>query len=546
MESRKQFLTRSLCFLDEDLQNSFLNIRQKCFIITKFDILYLPIDRPRSLAEFLEEQKQKFLYRNPDFSSANEMIFNAVKKISVYSTEKFIRLNISGSILDKDENYSAKILPYTHEAVIRTHLKHIGKFIRLIDYMVIHSKTLLAINLYSKMLNYISVSPFEKNPKKQKVLFILDTNFTGTLIHFSPDFETICTTLIKILKKCVKLILSSSLLADMHEFSKYIISLTEFDENSLTSDLNLEDLLNKNSEIINSEAAIKTCMNKYFESITEYFKSWQPYLKQFTNNKQLKISKFKTLGIEGLSKVIEKYKKQSGVFSQLPDMMDIDIIRTNLALIKNKLMPSPIACIEKLQKLFPDLAEERGCLLLNELLSINKKLFMVPSNIHEYIAHVEQVKQVEEKSENVALRVLDFKDFLELLETHNMTISLNLKEKSTEISKAYEKMRNRLNYIYMRSESEKKKFITILKSELKKVKNRLEDANKKLENEKFKNKASAPVTVLDMLNDMSLEVNELFSDTQSFMSYQDLLGLPRSNFSAVENLKTVFELNYSV
>ena len=98
----------------------------------------------------------------------------------------------------------------------------------------------------------------------------------------------------------------------------------------------------------------------------------------------------------------------------------------------------------------------------------------------------------------------------------------------------------------MRSESEKKKFITILKSELKKVKNRLEDANKKLENEKFKNKASAPVTVLDMLNDMSLEVNELFSDTQSFMSYQDLLGLPRSNFSAVENLKTVFELNYSV
>ena len=146
----------------------------------------------------------------------------------------------------------------------------------------------------------------------------------------------------------------------------------------------------------------------------------------------------------------------------------------------------------------------------------------------------------------MALRVLDFKDFLELLETHNMTISLNLKEKSTEISKAYEKMRNRLNYIYMRSESEKKKFITILKSELKKVKNRLEDANKKLENEKFKNKASAPVTVLDMLNDMSLEVNELFSDTQSFMSYQDLLGLPRSNFSAVENLKTVFELNYSV
>ena len=546
MSNCSYFLTKNLCYLDEDLQETFLNIRKKCYIISRFDILDLPLERTRSLTEFKEEQKRKAKYRRPDFKKINDGIFANLKVISAFSTDKFVKSNVSRTLLDKDEIYSAKALPYTHEAILRSHLQHIGRFIRLVDYMVIQSKVTHCMHAYTRIDNYLKRIPNEKFNKKKKILFGLDAYFTGLLIHFTPEIDEIRRVIKKAMEKLQSFVCSFSFYSRMHDFYKYVQSLTEFEENFVEDDLSIENIISINQEIEDSQVSIEKSFDYYIDAVEEFAKSWQPYLKQYTNNKQLKTNKFKTYGIEGLSRVIEKYNNQAGVFTKLPEIVEIEIFRLDLRAIKDKLMPSPLSCIEKLQKILPDLALERGSLLLNELMAINKHLFMVPSNIHEYISHIEKVKQVEEKSDNVALRVMDLKEFIQLLEHHIMQVSADLEEKSVYISKEYEKMRNRLNYIYMRSESERQKFLRILKSETRRVDQRLEQINEKLSAEMFKNPSSLPSTVISALTSMQEEVSELYQDSQNFIHYQDILGLPRSNFSGVENTKLTFDLNFSL
>ena len=272
MENRKQILTKHLCFLDEDLRESFLNIRQKCYILTKFDMLDLPLDRTRTITEFQEEQNHKSRNRRPEFKNIHDVFFNTLKSICLFSTEKFTRENISGSILDKDENYSIKALPYTHEAVLRSHLQHLGKFIRLIDYMIIQSKILLCINFHSKLFHYINQFSSEK-VKRNKVIFMLNANFTGVVIHFIPEIDDIKQILKKSLKRWMKYIFSFGLYAEKQEFSKYIRSLTEFEEQFAATDLSVESIANLNQEIGDYEIALANCMDRYSEVINEFSKS---------------------------------------------------------------------------------------------------------------------------------------------------------------------------------------------------------------------------------------------------------------------------------
>ena len=282
------------------------------------------------------------------------------------------------------------------------------------------------------------------------------------------------------------------------------------------------------------------------QEIHEFSRTWQTHFKQFSQNKQFKIKKLRDFDVLSLSHTFEKYQKQLKTFRSLPDHTLISIFKLDLTEIKNKLIPSSIEIIENLRKFLPNLANSKANSLSSVLNSFNSKLFSVPKDIHEYIVLLNGIKQVEENVESVALSVLDLKDFIEMLEFHHIGVSSELKDKSAEISKSYEKMRNRLSYLYMRYESDKAKFTRILRNEIKNVKPRLETIQELLENKDFKNIHSDPNAVLDTLKSATNDVESLYKDAQDLTAYQDTLSIPRTNFDLVKITTKHFQTLFSL
>lgn len=545
MENIKQYLLKTLSFLNTDLQEPLLNIRQKCYLVIKTDMLGLTYERPRALVEFMEERQQVLNLRSLDLKSLYESIAINLKNTCAQSTEKFIKNNITGNILDKIENYSIKVLPYTHEAVLRSQLKRLGRFIKLIDFMLTQSKLMLSHNICEKLYKYIKISDTERINQKAKILFLLESNFTEKTIFFTPGLDSIKENLQKTLKDSLDFIFSFPLLIEAHDSSKYLLALYEFTEDYKETDLNVEYKMRSNQELDFYNNLIGDCLDGYFSNIRELSTTWQPYIKQFNSNRQLKLSKLKNYDARGFDRVIEKYKKQVGVFCDLVETVDLDVFRINFKPIKSKLVPSPAACLEKIENFLPELVSEKSGILRNDISSINQKLFKVPANIHEYIIHIQEIEQIGQNSENIALQILYLREFIELLQNCKI-LNINLKEDFAEIIKIYEKMKSRLSFLYMRSESEKAKFIRILKTETKKVEKRLEVIKNTLENPMLKDVNSPSLVMIGILDKINQNMLELYNDTKKFIIYQDLLGLPRSNFSAVETTKAKYDITKSL
>ena len=545
MEQRKVYLKRNLASLHPDYQSIFLQIRQKCFIVSKLDMLDLQTDQTRTLEQFRIDSKAKARNKKKDLASLYDGIYLTLRSLCSSTTDKFIHSNITGSILDKEENIGSKVLPYTHEAVMRNHMQLLGKFIKLVDYVVLEAKIFLCVQFYAKVLQFLRVSMRELN-KSSRAVFVVFSVFDGKEMRVLPYVQEFVKVAWRGIKRCTKYVFASKFFSDCTEFAIYIKALNEFSSDIVLEAMKPEQILLKSGDIHNNRVKIDKLIESYHKEMQDFIASWQPNIKIYQSNISMKVEKFRKMDIQSIFHSIEKLKRQMRDLQKLPDNSFIGIFKVDLEAIKGKLLPSPSECLSKIQSYLPELAMSKSKLLLSDLVSINLKLFQVPSNIHEYISISEDIKEIEEKSEKIALLVMDLKDFIDLMEKNYISVPLDLKDKSAEISKIYEKMRNRMNYLYMRYETDKAKFIKMLRNETKNIEPRLESIVKQLDNPIFVYKDSVPGKMVELLKPISTSLEQLHKESEDFIRYQDILGIPRNNFEAVGKIRLNFSILYSL
>jgi dynein heavy chain len=545
IDQRKSFLRRNISYLNKDFQGIFLEIRQKCFIISKLDMLDLVLDHTKSLDQFKQDQKSKAHQKSKDLYSINDSIFFNLRSLCSSTTDKFIHSNITGSILDKEENLGSKVLPYTHEAVMRNHLQHLGKFIKLVDFMMLEAKLFLCENFYLKFFNFFRLSLRDLN-RSGRAVFLIYSEFDGISVRTNPNVAEFTSAAWKAVKRVTKYVFNKKFFSDATDFGVYLKALHEFSSDIVPEAINPELILMKNEEIKENKGKIERLMEKYEKDIQDFIKSWKPFIQIYQNNSSLKVQKFRKSDIQNIFHHLEKFKKQMKDFQNLPENSIIGIFKFDLESIKSKLLPSPVECLSKLQSYLPELAMERANHLHSDLIKSNLKLFQVPSNIHEYISISEDIKHIEEHSEKIALKVMDLKDFIEMMEKHYISVPIDLKDKAAEISKTYEKMRTRMNFLYMRYETDKAKFIKMLRSETKNVEPRLEIIEKQLDNPIFVYKDSAARKMVELLTPISKSLKQLYRESEDFIRYQDILGIPRNNFESVGKVRKMFKILFSL
>jgi len=80
--------------------------------------------------------------------------------------------------------------------------------------------------------------------------------------------------------------------------------------------------------------------------------------------------------------------------------------------MKKFLVPSPTRCLTKIEDLLPELAKQRGDLLIEQMSTAHRALANAPQNVDEYIVYAKFLKETDEKMGEYSTRYGDLKDLM--------------------------------------------------------------------------------------------------------------------------------------
>lgn len=105
LENRKNFLNKELFILDQKLRSPLLNIRQLSFQISRWELISVISDEPRTIEKFNEDQEVKRVDTSEELQKLEKKIRKIVFDACHKSYESFLDENrISTNLADDDGN----------------------------------------------------------------------------------------------------------------------------------------------------------------------------------------------------------------------------------------------------------------------------------------------------------------------------------------------------------------------------------------------------------------------------------------------------------
>lgn len=109
---------------------------------------------------------------------------------------------------------------------------------------------------------------------------------------------------------------------------------------------------------------IKKYIDKAFENVNEFFKSYRPYLLAYWQNEQINFSLLRDVRlnnpVETMTALAERFLRQRDEFKELlPDTREVGMIKVECKEVKRMLDPQPIEYFAELQKMLPNIIKKR-------------------------------------------------------------------------------------------------------------------------------------------------------------------------------------------
>ncbi|CAG9323486.1 unnamed protein product [Blepharisma stoltei] len=554
MTERSQFLEHELFILDNKLRDPLLNVRHQSWKILRFDLLDLNFDNVRTIEQFNAAQDTKRIAVGDELEDLETNIKNLVSISCKESLEAFRRENKTtvndeegrkGVNEDADPflvgDISNKQMPYTQEAIIRTHYKRLAKFIRLCDYQIIDAKMSLSIQSAQKVLKVITFDYDQKDKKpnmqrrQQSPLLVINADFELRNIFYEPDNEAVKVAIDDAILRGLTMLLNNYMLVSVPEFERYTKALEEFEEKPVDEDFDLLQMIVNDDIIKRIGIEIKDGIDRSFRALIKFSLHLIPNLDIYMQNYEMNVERYRDAEIEEIKKAIDEYLRQMQEFKTMKEEEDVGIFQLHVQNIKRKLIPSPNQCMEKIEGLLPEIALDSAMKLTKVLGEYNNNIKGVPKTVEEYIYILKHMKEIENNLQDITNRTNDLKDLMQLMETYSIKFTDLNKRKYNETLTSLDALRTKMQAFYERGENDKTKFTRMLRDSAHSVDKRNNDIKELLKDEMFANKDANKDTVIEILTELGEKVTKLVQDTKDFRNYYLELEMEPKEYPEVED-----------
>ncbi|OMJ88621.1 hypothetical protein SteCoe_9401 [Stentor coeruleus] len=560
MDERGKFLQSELFILDEKLRTPILSLREKIWDMFRFDFFDLTCDKVRTIEGFINDQEKRRKYCTQNLDILQKKIKSDISTSCRNSLEAFRNesknTNDDGNKKPQDDeenqlitgDFNNKIMPFTQDAIIRTHYKRLIKFIRFCDYQIIDAKINLCHQMHIKIKSTLGLSNTDKDKKltrrKSQPLFIIKCYFKDHILCFDPTCDNIKNMIYDTTVKGLEILLNNYMLANSSEFIEY--------HNDDSEGLIIEEEFDLLQMMINDEIIkqahndIKNNIELSFSKMNRQAQGLKPYVDVYYKNLNIRVEELEGEDIEEIKKVIIEYKRQEEDFNELKEIQDIGIFQLNIEDLKNTILPSPTECLNKINLFLPEVAFESATKLTTILIEANRNLKGNPRKVDDYVYILKNVRDIECQFQDLTNKVNDLKDLMQLLEIFCIPYDDNLKRKYNETLSALDSLKQRLQSFYERAENDKIRFTRELREKIINVDKRAVELKEKLKDERLANKDSLASEMIQIMNNYGEKVDILIADAKAFNDYQQELEIEPKNFVLVYEVQKDFQRKYDM
>ncbi|KAF6103026.1 dynein axonemal heavy chain 6 [Phyllostomus discolor] len=443
----RESLQKNLFIVNRYLRPALLKINELCYRLSFMRLCYIEKGHTYTLQEFKATQVIRLEEVTKILEEFRNEAKNVVRKAcrTALSAAGFVpddcaryddyKVQDSGGLIELPAYSDSEKMTYTEQANKRHHCMRLTCFIRLNDYLIESTMHVLTVNSVNLLLNYLTdklkrtppadviqkwiteekpevtdkkgVAVMEKQEEDESLIpmFLTELILTVQSLLFEPSLDDFLECLSGAINQFQNTVLSVPTLVPDTYFdaftSPYINN--KLEEKTCGFGPSLSAVFDDDKNFHTIIFQIKETIKAAFESAQLYAATFEKFQLFFRENESLDLQalKLQEPDVQFFSEQLEKYHRQHKDAIALRPTRNVGLLLIDTKMLKEKLIPSPLRCLEVLNYMLPCQSKKKVDAIISEAQDAEYKLEFAPTTTIEYVNSLIFLDEIQERIESL-------------------------------------------------------------------------------------------------------------------------------------------------
>ncbi|EGV93207.1 Dynein heavy chain 6, axonemal [Cricetulus griseus] len=592
--SCRKALQKNLFIVNPYLRPALLKINEMCYQLSFMGLCYIEKFHTYTLQEFKAVQivrLQEVTERLDDFRNEAKDVVRRSCRFALRAAgfipddcvfepyEDYFKVNIANLVeapFDLPTYGESEKMSYTEQASKRHHCMRLTCFIRLNDYLIQNTLHVLTVNSASSLLNYLtdklkrtpSAEIIEKWITEEKAevaekkgaplvekqeedeslipMFLTELILTVESLLFEPSLDDFLDGISGAINHFQNTVLSVPNLVPDSYFnaftSPYINKKVE--EKTCGPGPSLSSVLEDDRNFLTIILQIKETIYAAFNSANLYASTFEKFQIFFKENESLDLQALKQQepDVKFFSTQLEKYHKQHKDSVALRPTRNVGLLLIDTKQLKEKLIPSPLRCLEVLNSMLPRLSKKKVDAIISEAQDAEYKLEFIPSTTIEYVNSLVFLDEIQERIESLEEEGNTVVQMYKLIEQYQVATPPEDFAVFATMKPSITAVRNAIDKSVGDRETSIKQFCMHLGRDLEELNNEVNEVKLLAQDPQILDINADQEKIKQMLSELQSVLDDLQKRAFQYKSYQKNFKVEVSKFDALEEVAAELKL----
>uniref|UniRef100_A0A8C4FET8 Dynein axonemal heavy chain 6 n=1 Tax=Catagonus wagneri TaxID=51154 RepID=A0A8C4FET8_9CETA len=587
----RKSLQKNLFIVNRYLRPALLKINELCYQLSYMGLCCIEKCHTYTLQEFKVAQVirlEEVTERLEEFRNEAKDVVRKACRVALRAAgfvpddcvyepvEGHLKRPESGSFIELPTSGDSEKMTYTEQASKRHHCMRLTCFIRLNDYLIENTMHVLTVNSASSLLNYLTdklkrtpsadviqkwiteekpevtdkkgAPMMEKQEEDESLIpmFLTELILTVQSLLFEPSLEDFLDGISGALNHFQNTVLSVPNLVPDPYFdaftSPYINN--KLEEKTCGFGPSLSAVFDDDDNFHTIIFQIKEAIQSAFESAQLYAATFEKFQIFFKENESLDLQalKLQEPDVKFFSEQLEKYHRQHKEAVALRPTRNVGLLLIDTKQLKEKLIPSPLRCLEVLNHMLPCQSKKKVDAIISEAQDAEYKLEFVPTTTIEYVNSLVFLDEIQERIESLEDEGNVVIQMYKLIEQYQVPTPPEDFAVFATMKPSIVAVRNAIDKSVGDRETSIKQFCLHLGRDLEDLSNEVNEIKLQAQDPQILDINADPDKIKVMLNDLQLVIDDLQKRAFQYKSYQKNFKVEVSRFEALEEVSAELKL----
>ena len=434
---------------------------------------------------------------------------------------------------------SGEMMVYTQLATQRFCTMKLSRFIRLCDYMLIHTLNSFIVSSCKKLVDFLE--PRGNASGGDITRLSTEMIVEDEKLCFSPSKEEMIDQITKIWDFLVSKIESIQTFSVNQSLTQYSKSYNWQEEAVpltviMAKDEQYQTLLKE------TRNRIELAFNLSFEKIQNY----NVYLEAYIRNTNFDVHKVQEQDPPAsfYGESIDNYKEEIKKMDALERSVQVHMLLIQLNSFCDMIRPSPRRCLDQLNVLIPCIAENKVNKIIDAVTEALSILHEDPQDIHVFVNQFEFRKKLNNELENIRKSYKNATDFYTLIDKNRITALDEAVQNYRSLNTIITNLESLVMQMNEEEESKIKKWTPSLSNLLQNLRKDILDLQVSTAREDVMSEKSNPDVIIKFLKEKQKELKEMTERTEQVQRYQRVFQMKVSPIDELTDVTTNLNLKF--